>query len=376
MRSKGIRSWGALLCVLALALMVVSVGAEEAKHQYRQAAAGYQYSFPRDHFSHPEFQTEWWYYTGNVKSLDGHAFGFQVTFFRQAVQRTHSQDSPWQVEDFYLAHAALSDLSGGKFYHVERLNRAGPGIAGVDEKRGRIWNGNWQTIWNGERQALEAIGGEWTLHLTLDSQKRPVIHGEQGISRKGAAPGEASHYISLTRLATDGKIELNGKSYKVDGTAWMDHEFFTNQLAPEQAGWDWLSLQLSDQTELMLFRLRRKDGSIDPYSAGTYVDSEGKSRHLAAADFTLRPSGEPWVSPATHAGYPLRWQIAVPSLGLQLQTSTKLAQQEMTSTGPMSPNYWEGAIDISGTRGAENTPVSGVGYLEMTGYDKPVHFGR
>jgi predicted secreted hydrolase len=362
--------------LLVLALLCAATGAQDKSHDYREAAPGYKYSFPRDNFSHPEFQTEWWYYTGNLKAADGHAFGFQVTFFRQGVQRTPAQDSSWVVDDLYLAHAALSDLSGGKFYHTERLNRAGPGIAGVDETAGRIWNGNWQTIWHQERQTLQAISADWTLHLTLDSHKPPVIHGEQGISRKGAAPGEASQYISLTRLETSGMIELNGQSFAINGTAWMDHEFFTNQLAPEQAGWDWLSIQLSDQTELMLFRLRRKDGSIDPYSAGTYVDREGKSQHLSAGQFTMRPAGAVWISPVTHTSYATQWEIAVPSLGLELRTSTKLPQQEMTSNSPMSPNYWEGAIEIGGTRGAARTAVGGVGYLEMTGYDKPVRFGQ
>ena len=229
-----------LAALLAVVLLGGAVGAQQpprARPQYKDASPGYRYSFPRDHFNHPEFQTEWWYYTGNVKSASGQAFGFQVTFFRQGVQRGQAQDSSWAVEDLYLAHAALSDLSGGKFYHSERLNRAGPGIAGVSQESGRIWNGNWQTVWNGDRQKLDAIAEDWNLHLTMNSQKPPVIHGEQGISRKGAAPGEASHYISLTRLATTGTIELGGQTYAVDGTAWMDHEFFTNQLAPEQTGW-------------------------------------------------------------------------------------------------------------------------------------------
>jgi predicted secreted hydrolase len=286
-----------------------------------------------------------------------------------------SDDSPWVIEDLYLAHAALSDLSGAEFYHSERLNRAGPGIAGIDQQSGRIWNGNWQTVWTGDRQKLDVVAPEWSLHLALDSKKPPVIHGEQGISRKGAAPGEASHYISLTRLAAAGTINLAGQAYTVEGSAWMDHEFFSNQLAPELSGWDWLSLQLDDQTELMLFRLRRKDGSIDPFSAATYVDRDGRSQHLSSREFTLTPLGPQWTSPAIGAKYPIGWQLSVPSLNLDLEISTRLAQQEMTSSSPMSPNYWEGAIEIAGTRGA-GAAAKGVGYLEMTGYDRPVRFGQ
>jgi predicted secreted hydrolase len=357
----------------ALLLAVLLPGAAAAP-QFRVASPGYQYSFPRDYFNHPDYQTEWWYYTGNLRAADGHAFGFELTFFREGVQRESAKDSPWAIEDLYLAHAALSDIGGRKFYHTERLNRAGPGIAGVDEASGRIWNGNWRAVWSGEEQKLDAIEDEWTFHLSLDSKKPPVIHGEQGISRKGATPGEASHYISLTRLAASGSIELQGQKYAVEGTAWMDHEFFTNSLAADQAGWDWISIQLNDQTELMLYRMRRKDGSPDPYSSATYVEAGGKSRHLSARDFQMEPVGERWTSSVTGASYPIHWQVSVPSLALNLEVTTKLPQQEMTATSPSSPNYWEGAVEIAGTRGSST--LKGVGYLEMTGYDKPLRFGQ
>lgn len=365
--------------LLVLLLLPGAATAQNPSPQYRAASPGYAYSFPRDHFNHPGFQTEWWYYTGNVKSANGQAFGFQMTFFRQAMGRNQPQDSPWVIEDLYLAHVALSDLSGGKFYHSERLNRAGPGIAGVSRESGRIWNGNWQVLWAGNRQTLEAVADAWTLRLTLDSRKPPVIHGQRGISRKGPGPGQASHYISLTRLAASGTIEISGQAFDVQGTAWMDHEFFTHPLAPEQVGWDWLSLQLNDQAELMLFRLRRQDGSLDPYSAATYVDSSGKARHLSAREFTLRPleqrPEDRWTSPATGAVYPLRWQASVPSLGLNVEVTTRLPQQEVTTSGRLAPNYWEGAIEVRGTRGS-SAPVTGAGYLEMTGYDRPVRLGQ
>jgi predicted secreted hydrolase len=161
----------------------------------------------------------------------------------------------------------------------------------------------------------------------------------------------------------------------------MDHEFFTNALAPEQVGWDWLSIQLNDQTELMLFRLRRQDGSLDPYSAGTYVDASGRSQHLSSREFTMRPlaerPGDRWSSPATGASYPIRWQVAVPSLGIEVEITTPLPQQELTTSGRLAPNYWEGAVRASGTRAKSvvESPVAGVGYLEMTGYDRPIHLG-
>ena len=352
-------------CIAAALLFLQPLAA-----QYRTALPGYHYEFPRDYFDHPDFQTEWWYYTGNLKSADGHRFGFELTFFRQGVSRDPSRSTTWEVKDLYLAHLALSDLDEGKFYHTERANRAGPGIAAVSESLGRIWNGNWQIQWRGEEQELTAIDQRFQLHLTLHSEKHPVIHGENGASQKSEGPGRASHYISLTRLATSGVIELANKKFEVSGLSWMDHEFFTHQLDSNQTGWDWLSLQLDDHTELMLFHIRRKDGSIDPYSAGTYVDAEGRTTHLRSGDFKLEPAEERWTSPATGASYPIHWKIAIAKLGIELEAKTLLPSQELTGKSKLAPNYWEGAIDLIGRRNAR--PLSGAGYLEMTGYDRPV----
>ena len=264
--------------------------------------------FPRDHGPHPDFRQEWWYVTGNLDAADGERFGFELTFFRVALvplctapsaeppvaptgsaSATGSEASAWRAREIYMAHFALSDLDGGTFYHVERVNRAGPGIAGIDANRRRIWNGNWSSEWNGETQELRAFDEHFSISLVLRPQKPLVIHGESGVSQKAEGPGHASHYISFTRLATEGAITVDGKALEVSGLSWMDHEFFTHQLAPDQAGWDWLGVELDDNSELMLYRLRRKDDTADPYSAGTYVDPQGKSRHLGTRDFSSRP---------------------------------------------------------------------------------------
>jgi predicted secreted hydrolase len=339
--------------------------------QYRSALPGYHYSFPRDHFNHPDFQTEWWYYTGNLKSSEGHRFGFELTFFRQGVGRDPARAGTWDIRDLYLAHLALSDLDGGRFYHTERTNRAGPGIAGINEPDGRIWNGNWQIKWHGDDQELQAIDNHFELHFKLHSEKPPVIHGEDGVSQKADGAGHASHYISLSRLIAGGQIELGGRAFEVGGLAWMDHEFFTHQLSADQAGWDWMSVQLNDGTELMLFHIRRKDGSIDPHSSGTFVDRKGASTHLENGDFRLEPSGDTWTSPASHAiaVYPIRWKISIPRLSIELQATTSLPSQELSSPSSLVPSYWEGAVTFTGEKAS--APVSGVGYLEMTGYDRP-----
>jgi predicted secreted hydrolase len=342
--------------------------------EFRLALPGYHYEFPRDHFSHPDFQTEWWYYTGNVRAADGHRFGFELTFFRQALDRNPLKTSVWDVRDLYLAHLALSDLDARGFYHAERLNRSGPGIAGVLQNDGRIWNGNWRIDWKGNEQTLQAIDNRFTLELDLRAQKPPIIHGENGVSQKADGPGRASHYISLTRMAAKGQITLGGKTLEVSGLAWMDHEFFTHQLDADQAGWDWLSVQLEDDTELMLFRIRRKDGSIDPYSSGTFIDAPGRSMHLRDSDYVLRPLNDRWKSKATNAEYPIGWRITIPRLRMDFEIQTSLPSQELTGGSSLAPNYWEGAVQINGRKG--EAPLAGVGYLEMTGYDRPVEMGR
>ncbi len=192
-----------------------------------------------------------------------------------------------------------------------------------------------------------------------------MIHGENGVSQKAEGAGKASHYISFTRLLTNGEITLDGKRFQVDGTTWMDHEFFSHQLESNQSGWDWFSLQLDDGSELMLFRLRRAGGAADPFSAGTYVDPQGRATHLAVKDFKVTP-GQIWTSPATGGKYPVGWTVEVPSLRLSAALRTPLMQQEITSNSRSGGTYWEGAIDIDGTRAGHR--LKGVGYLEMTGY--------
>jgi predicted secreted hydrolase len=353
---------------LVVAIVVSAAVSNAIANSYRLAVPGYHYEFPRDHFNHPDFQTEWWYYTGNLMTSDGRRFGFELTFFRQGVKRNTDAASHWEIEDLYMAHLALSDLAARRFLHRERLNRAGPGLAGADLAQARIWNGNWQVRWSDKTQHLQAIADQFALELDLKSLKPPVINGRNGVSQKAAGSGRASHYVSLTRLDTTGAVMLDGREYRVQGSSWMDHEFFTNQLDPSETGWDWFAIQLEDGAELMLYRLRRRDGSVDPYSAGTFVDPTGRSLFLSANDFTLLP-GESWKSPHDGAVYPVRWQVRVPSRDLDLEVKTLLPDQELTGSNQFSANYWEGAIDVTGHSTAGE--VKGVGYLEMTGYDRP-----
>ncbi len=316
---------------------------------YREALPGYRYQFPRDHFEHEDFRTEWWYYTGNVTGPAGERYGFELVFFREGERPASDNSSVWAVQDLYLAHAALTDAKGKRFWYDERLNRAGPGIAGASFEQRRVWNGNWSAQWNDEQQTLDAVTEHFRFHLQLTPEVPFVIEGENGVSQKAEGRGRASYYVSFPLLKVSGTID----SIAVHGRAWMDHEWFTEQLAPDQIGWDWFSIQLDNGTELMLFELRRKDGSIDPYSSGTAVDARGQARHLRRADFSLEPLS--WWGK-----YPVEWRIRVPSLNLDLTCRPVLRDQKLRT-------YWEGAVDYSGSR-------TGVGYLEMTGYEGPVRF--
>lgn len=355
--------------LLALVLLTCAGAAE-----YRSALPGYRFEFPRDYFNHPEFRTEWWYYTGNLQDQTGQRFGYELTFFRHNVDRSSHTKNVWQIDDVWFAHFAVSDIDGKKFVHTERFHRTGAGLAGAEP--GRIWNGNWHANWrlDTSRPAgftaieLNGVAEDFQISLTLTSEKPPVIHGQNGVSQKSAGTGKASHYVSLTRLDSKGTLRIGGQTYRVEGTSWMDHEFFTHSMESNQSGWDWFSLQFNDGSELMLYRLRRKDGSIGPYSSGTYVDQKGRSKHLRLHEMELHP-GRTWKSVQTKAAYPVAWRVRVPSLGIDVEVTTRLDSQELAGGSSTSPVYWEGAVE---TRGSH----TGRGYLEMTGYAGALRMGE
>lgn len=326
------------------------------------ALPGYRYQFPRDHFSHPKYQTEWWYYTGNLRATNGRRFGFELTFFRRGEHLTQSHSAVWKPDEIYMAHLALSDIDGGKFYRAERLNRMGPGLAGASLQERRYWNGNWQVRWlsleTGE-QELQAVSQHFSLKLDLKPEKPWVINSQNGVSQKGPRPGEASHYISFPRLGATGDLQYEGQDFHVAGLAWMDHEFFTSQLDASIAGWDWFAVQLNNNEELMLYRLREKSGGVSPYSSGTFVDRAGKAHFLTSAQIHLSPL-------ATWHSYPIAWKISIPSLGIELAERPDLKNQELADKSGVSPSYWEGAVTYTGR--ALSGPVHGIGYLELTGY--------
>jgi len=379
--------------LLVLASMKPPFGASSLAQQessipgprFCKALPGYRFEFPRDHFSHPCFKTEWWYFTGNLSGRDGRQFGFELTFFREGVENPHPNPSRWRVDDLYSAHFAVSDLGRKKFFYAERLHRAGIELAGADSGKGRIWNADWfaerrpapqspglRTPGRGESWRLVAADGAQRIRLELRPLKPPVIQGRNGVSQKAAGEGNASHYYSLTRMATSGTLETGGSTYEVTGLSWMDHEFATNQLQPNQVGWDWASLQLDDGTDWMFLQLRLAGGGRDPHSAGTLAPSEGRAVELTAEDFEMTPLDD-WRSPHSGARYPIRWRIRAPRQGLDVTISAAMPDQELLTQETTGVVYWEGSVLAQGTRNGK--PIQGRGYLEMTGYAGPLQPG-
>lgn len=365
---------GVGLAIVLLSLLCVDVvkalAAEPVRPTFQSATAGYQYQFPRDHGSHPRYRTEWWYYTGHLQSKTGRAFGFELTFFRRGVppEEIKTLPSKWSMNQVYLAHFAVTDLAGKRFHFSEKISREGVGKAGADESRLRVWIDDWRAEAATDHTGVHTLIAHDKTHrlaLSLQPAKPLVIQGVDGISRKGKDSGQASHYYSFTRLTTNGTITIDGESFDVAGTSWMDHEFSSADLGADQVGWDWFSIQLEDQSELMLYRMRLKDGSSDLASSGTVVSADGRASHLEVTDFQIESNGT-WTSAESKATYPSRWQLTLPSLGLVLDVSPLLADQELRASRSAQVTYWEGAVMVTGTK--QGQPVKGQGYVELTGY--------
>lgn len=332
---------------------------------YQRAQPGVGLSFPVDFGPHPDYQIEWWYYTGNLETAEGRHFGYQLTFFRRALLPPDEQvqrSSDWSADQVYLAHFALSDVGGESFQSFERYARGAAGLAGASADPFHVWLYDWEIIQAGPgAYRMYASQEDLTIQLELQDLKGIILHGDQGYSQKGPQVGNASYYFSQTRLDSSGEIRIGEQRFAVSGLSWMDHEFSTSALAQNQVGWDWFSLQLDDGSELMVFQIRRADGSVDPFSSGTLIDPDGGSQHLEQADFTIQPLGT-WRSPHSGGLYPAAWALSVPKFDLNLSIEPYLADQELR----LSFTYWEGAVQISGTHAGFN--VGGDGYVELTGY--------
>ena len=334
---------------------------------YSQAKPGYQYQFPYDHGAHPEFQTEWWYYTGHLNTEKGEAYGFELTFFRFGNDQESAFKNPsrWAVKEIYMAHFAISSIKEKTFNYKEKISREALGKAGALKGRLKVWIDDWSVEEVDGAHLLKASHPKWEINLKLVPAKPPVIHGKDGISRKGGLSGEASHYYSLSRLQVIGTLRKDQSTLRVEGMAWMDHEFSTHSLPKELAGWDWFSIQLDNQWELMIYQLRQKDGSLSPFSSGTLVDPKGNSIPLKAQDFKIKVLDH-WESRKSKGIYPILWGVLIPDKKIDLTLTPVFSDQELLTPESTQVTYWEGAVRIRGKW--DGLSVTGKGYTEMTGY--------
>jgi predicted secreted hydrolase len=352
---------------MLLANFITVVHGQEERHAFRRALPGYTYQFPKDHAAHPEFRTEWWYYTGHLKTVKGRNFGFQLTFFRHALKPAAiKSQSRWALHTLYFVHFAITDEKEDNYRFQEKVSRGALDVAGADTKVYRVWVEDWGVSLQGSEHKLKAGKEDMGIDLALVPIKSAVIHGENGVSQKAVGEGYASHYYSLTRMQAKGELYWQGRSYEVEGLAWMDHEFGSNQLRDYQVGWDWFSVQLDNQIELMIYIIRHKDGKFDPTSSGTFVYPDGRKEHLPLETFGLEVL-KSWKSRKSATTYPSGWLIRVPSKKLELRLMPTVEDQELTTRKSTLVNYWEGSVRVQGRLGGKD--VEGRGYVELTGYD-------
>ena len=335
----------------------------DADPAFARAIEPREFVFPKDHGPHPEFRNEWWYVTGNLDNEDGERFGFELTIFRFALAPDISPStSAWRTNQVYIAHLAVTDADNERFYVAQRYSRGAVGLAGAQASPFRVWIDDWEMAERAQADAWHLVANDedFGIDLKLRALKPPVLNGIDGLSQKSADPSNASYYYSITRLQTEGRLRVGENDYTVSGLSWLDREWSTSALAADQVGWDWFALQLDDGSELMIYGLRLQDGTRDPASAGTFVDANGVTTHLAYDDVEIRVLEE-WSSPEG-GSYPSRWLLQVPRFGLKLNVSPVISDQELFTT----VRYWEGAVDVTGEH--DRQPVEGRGYVELTGY--------
>ena len=328
---------------------------------FRRADRPRSLDFPADHGAHPEYATEWWYFTGNLWGSDAARFGYQFTLFRVGLAPgTPAEDSPWRSHQLYMGHLAVTDIDAQQHHSSERFSRAAAGLAGADTSPLRVWLGSWALVAEDKTGLfplrLRAEADDIAIDFTLQpGNKERVLQGEQGWSRKGAAQGNASYYYSYTRLPTQGRIRIGTQWHEVEGSSWFDREWSSSALAEDQAGWDWFALQLEDGRDLMFYRMRDRQGHAQIFSQGVLVEADGQITRLDLNNTRVQPSGF-WTTP-DGVRYPVRWQVSIPAKEIELTVEAAVSDQEMNH----SVRYWEGAVDVRGSQ-------SGLGYLELSGY--------
>lgn len=369
----------ASLVIAAMAGLVIAAHAEQTirsgrlellrdveEEGFRRAKTVRPFRFPEDHGPHPGYRHEWWYVTGNLDGPAGRRFGFELTFFRLALVPEQSEavqepQSAWKTPLAFAAHFAITDVANDAFQFAQRYSRGDGRLAGATGDPVRVWLEDWFLEQSAEGWRLQANdGGALRLALELSAVKPPALHGERGLSRKSAEPGNATYYYSLPRLESSGTLEIEGRSHAVQGLAWLDHEWGTSALASDQQGWDWFALHLSDGSDLMFYNLRKLDGSRHAFSAGTWIEPDGEATPFGAGDVSIEIL-DYWDSPLG-GRYPSGWRLTLPARNLELTIHPVVEDQELNTR----PRYWEGAVDVAGQR--DGVALRGRGYVELTGY--------
>jgi predicted secreted hydrolase len=361
-----------IYAVLLVFIAALPLSADETEN-YLSVTGPCNLKFPKDHGAHPGYRTEWWYYTGNLNSETGDHYGFQLTFFRTQISPPGADKnwprhpSAWRVQQVYLAHAAVSDIAGRQHLQAEKASRAALGMAGVKLEREStlVFLENWSAQIGPESHVLKVNAADFSYALNFRPTKPVVLHGDNGYSLKGSTPERASCYYSFTRLEGQGSITIGDRQIAVAGSAWMDHEFSTALLEPGLTGWDWFSMQLSDQTEIMIFLLRKEGGGLHSASGGTCIDANGKTRPIGNEAINIEVL-DTWRSKKSKASYPSRWRMQISPLSIDVTIASNLPDQEMRTLGSTGVTYWEGSVSIKGTK--DKHPVNGEGYVELTGY--------
>ena len=370
--------YGVPAVIAAAAMALTARGARAQPPSFAQALAPEPLQFPRDAGPHPSFRQEWWYLTGNLDSGGGERFGFELTLFRFALaprapaaaivsSRSAAGGSKWRPRQIYLGHFAVTDVARHRFRFAVKLSRGALGLAGARADPFELWLGNWRlgaaSMESGTKEEpwrLQAAQPGYVLSLTARPLMAPVANGDHGLSRKSGEPGDATYYYSIPRILVQGTVVRDGRPLEVRGLAWLDREWGSGSLGPQETGWDWFGLQLDDGSCLMFYALRDRGGTEDPFSAGTWVEADGRARPLARSSVRIEVLGH-WTD-RSGSRYPARWRLRAPALGLDLTVAPVLADQELVT----SPRYWEGAVDVSGSRAGR--PVRGRGYVELVGY--------
>jgi predicted secreted hydrolase len=345
---------------------------------YLRATAPREFVFPDDHGPHPGFKTEWWYYTGNLFTEDGRQFGYQFTIFRNQLNPPQGEADSlafgkgWNTNQLYLGHFAISDVQAENHVFEERYSRGAAGLAGAQTDPYRIWVEDWEIKRTDSNrgsdksfpvQVSAKMEGGSSIDLSVTPAKPLVLQGEQGYDRKGESEGNASYYLSFTRMETKGSITINGNRFEVSGSSWMDHEWSTSALDDGQEGWDWFSLQLSNGYDLMYYQLRNNNGSVSKFTTGSLISPEGEKTVINQSDVQIEVL-ERWDSPHSNSVYPSSWKLEIPKVDLSLDLQTLFPDQEMN----VSVRYYEGTLSVSGEMDGEN--IGGNGFIEMTGYEK------